>query len=38
LKHPAQPYQQVELEGLVDAGALFTQVPAEVIASIGITP
>jgi clan AA aspartic protease len=38
LKHPAQPHQQVELEGLVDTGALFTQVPAEVIAGIGITP
>jgi len=31
LKHPARPEQQ-------DNGALFTQVPAEMIARIGITP
>ena len=35
LKHPVHPYQQLELEGLVDTG--FTQVPADVAARTGIT-
>ena len=38
LKHPLHPERRLEVEGLVDTGALFTQVPAELIARIGITP
>jgi clan AA aspartic protease len=36
IKHPLHPDQRVEVEGLVDTGALFTQVPADLIARIGI--
>lgn len=36
IKHPLHPDQRVEVEGLVDTGALFTQVPADLIAQIGI--
>jgi clan AA aspartic protease len=38
VKHPARPDQQLELEGLVDTGALFSQVPADVMVRIGVTP
>ena len=38
VSHPLQPERRVELEGLVDTGALFTQVPEETLARIGITP
>lgn len=38
LKHLVDPRQQLELEGLVDIGALFTQVPADVAARAGIAP
>jgi clan AA aspartic protease len=38
VSHPLQPERRVEVEGLVDTGALFTQVPQAVLASIGITP
>ena len=38
VRHPVHPHQQLELEGLVDTGALFTQIPAEVLARIGIGP
>ena len=38
LKHPLHPHQQLELEGLVDTGALFTQVPGDVAARTGIAP
>lgn len=37
IKHPAHPEHKLDLEGLVDTGALYTQVPAELIAQIGIT-
>ncbi|MBD0305771.1 MAG: hypothetical protein ICV76_04380, partial [Nitrospiraceae bacterium] len=38
LKHPVYQDQQLELEGLVDNRALFTQVPADLVTRIGITP
>lgn len=38
LRNPVQPERQVELEGLVDTGALFTQVPADLLPRIGLTP
>jgi len=38
VRHPARPHQQLELDGLVDTSALFTQIPAEVLARIGIEP
>jgi len=36
LKNPLRPDQQLELEGLVDTGALFTQIPANLVAQIGL--
>ena len=36
IKNPRQPDQGLELEGLVDTGALYTQVPAELMAQVGI--
>src|SRR2546426_6654018 len=36
--HPLMPERRLELEGLVDTGALFTQIPEETLAGIGITP
>ncbi|MEW6248248.1 MAG: retroviral-like aspartic protease family protein [Nitrospirota bacterium] len=38
LKNPVQPEQRLELEGLVDTGALFTQVPVDLAQTIGIAP
>ena len=38
VSHPLQPERRVELEGLVDTGALFTQIPEEILARIGIAP
>ena len=38
VSHPLLPERRVELEGLVDTGALLTQIPEEVLARIGITP
>jgi aspartyl protease family protein len=38
VSHPLMPERRVELEGLVDTGALFTQIPEETLARIGITP
>ena len=38
VSHPLQPERQVALEGLVDSGALFTQIPEQILAKIGITP
>ena len=38
VSHPLQPERRVELEGLVDTGALFTQIPEQILAHIGITP
>ena len=38
VSHPLQPERRVELEGLVDTGALFTQIPEPILARIGITP
>ncbi len=36
IKNPRQPDQGLELEGLVDTGALYTQVPAELMAQVRI--
>ena len=38
VSHPLKPERRIELEGLVDTGALFTQVPEEILAGIGIAP
>jgi len=38
VRHPAHPHQERDLEGLVNTGALFTQIPADVLAGIGIAP
>jgi predicted aspartyl protease len=38
ISHPLQPERRLELEGLVDSGALFTQIPEGTLAHIGITP
>jgi aspartyl protease family protein len=36
LRNPLHPERSLELEGLVDTGALFTQVPATLVEQIGI--
>ena len=36
IKHPLHLDRKLELEGLVDTGARFTQVPADLVAQIGI--
>ena len=36
--HPLEPERRVELEGLVDTGALFTQIPEPILARLGIVP
>lgn len=36
--HPLQTDRRLELEGLVDTGALFTQIPSDILAQIGIAP
>lgn len=38
LRNPLRADQQLELEGLVDTGALFTQVPSNLLAQIGLVP
>lgn len=38
VRHPVHAHQQLELEGLVGTGALFTQIPVDVLARVGITP
>ena len=38
VSHPLQPGRRVEFEGLVDNGALFTQIPEPMLAGIGIGP
>lgn len=38
VSHPLQPERRLDLEGLADTGALFTQSPAETLARIGIAP
>ena len=38
VRHPVHADRQLELEGLVDTGALFTQIPADLLSRIGITP
>jgi len=38
VSHPLSPSQRLELEGLVDTGALFTQIPADALSQIGIAP
>src|SRR5262245_35892155 len=38
LSHPLQPDRRIELEGLVDTGALFTQIPEHILSRIGIMP
>jgi clan AA aspartic protease len=38
VSHPLSPGQRLKLEGLVDTGALFTQIPADALSQIGIAP
>jgi predicted aspartyl protease len=38
VRHPVHPHQQLELEGLIDTGALFTQIPADFLNRIGVVP
>jgi len=38
VRHPVHAHQQLELEGSVDTGALFTQIPMDVLSRIGVTP
>lgn len=38
VSHPLYPERRLEVEGLVDSGALFTQIPEDVLAGIGIAP
>lgn len=38
VRHPVQAGQRLELDGLVDSSVLFTQIPADLLAQIGITP
>lgn len=38
IKHPLRGDQLLELEGLVDTGALFTQIPASLLTQIGLAP
>ena len=38
IRNPFEPERFLELEGLVDTGAHFTQVPASLLAQIGIRP
>ena len=38
VSHPLRPARRVELEGLVDTGALFTQIPGDLLSRIGIIP
>ena len=38
VRHPVHASQQLELEGLVDTGALFSQIPADVLGRIGVAP
>ena len=38
VRHSVHGNQQLELEGLVDTGALFSQIPADVLSRIGVTP
>ena len=38
LKNPVHPDRSVQLEGLVDSGAHFSQVPRDVLERIGIVP
>jgi clan AA aspartic protease len=38
VSHPLEPERRVELEGLVDTGALFTQIPEPILAGLGIVP
>jgi len=36
--NPADPHRKLELEFLVDSGAMYSLVPAEFLASLGIEP
>jgi len=38
LRNPLEPARRVELEGLVDTGARFTQLPEAIVAELGIVP
>ena len=38
IRNPFEPERFLELEGLVDTGAHFTQVPASLLAQIGVRP
>jgi len=38
IRNPGDPSRAIQLEGLVDTGAHFTQVPASLLAQIGVGP
>jgi clan AA aspartic protease len=38
VRHPVHAGQELQLDRLVDTGALFSQIPADVLARIGVTP
>jgi len=38
VRHPVYPDQQLDLDGLIDTGALFSRIPADRLAQIGIVP
>lgn len=38
LRNPVKPERAIQLEGLVDSGAHFSQVPREVLERIGVAP
>jgi len=38
VRNPGDPTRALQLEGLVDTGAHFTQVPASLLAQIGVDP
>jgi predicted aspartyl protease len=38
VSHPLDPGRRLELEGLVDTGAHFTQIPEPMLARVGIAP
>lgn len=38
IRNPAQPQRSLQLEGLVDTGAHFTQVPRALLEQIGVSP
>jgi predicted aspartyl protease len=38
VRHPAHPEHRLDLDGLVDTGALFTRIPEGLLARIGVVP